>query len=1196
MKIYIIKGLYSLHSTFLVYNKKRLLLIKVFLLNRWMMRIQATLFFLIFLLLQLGYAAKAQKVKISGKNLQIDQVFDQIQKQTGYSFIYRIKDLENVRTLDMDVQDVSLTDAMDLVLKNSNLSYVLKNKTIIIRKTDKLPAKETQQRQQTVSGVVTGGDNETLSGVNVNVVGGQQSTSTDQNGAFRIPVESLSATLRFSYLGYQTKEVSLNGQTNLNVQLVEDNRQLDEVVVTALGFKEMKDRLGSTSSTIKTADIVRSGEAGVINGLAGRAAGVQINRSSGDPGAGSNIQVRGQNTITGSNQPLIIIDGVPMSNNTLGDSRSGVAQQSRLNDINPEDIESMQVLKGASAAGLWGSRAANGVIVITTKQGANDNKLDVNFSSTASFDRVNRLHPLQEAYGQGSNGVYNPTSQFSWGDKIADRSGEADEVNLDGPRFEAYNGPTFYPIIQKNSRAIYNAEREDAVFRTGTFFDNNLSLSGGNEKGNFYMGLGRLDQKGIFAGQSDYQRNTVRFNTSRQFNDVVRASAHANYIKTSSNRIQKGDNASGLYIGMLRSSPDFDSRYWKGDYYASPTAAAIPNRQRAYRNPLGESLNPGYNDPLWTINELTNLTQVERFLMSAELGIKPLEWFDLTTRGGIDTYNDRRVTNHPISSVLNSGRGNYNQEIIKETEMNLDVIGRAVKDISSSITGTWIMGFNINDRTYNSLGGTMNNFIMDDVPPNFANSAVENNFPYNSETHRRTARLYSTLNVGFKDQLFLNLSGAGESGSTFGSSSRSTFYYPSADVAWLFTELDGVRSNILSFGKFRASYGIVGIQPEPYRNTTPFITASFSNWANNLSGAGYGGAYVESTIQGDPNLKPERKTEWEIGADLRFFKDKLTLGYTYYQNEIVDLLLQVSAAGSTGFSQRYTNAGKMENKGMELDLNYNVLNRKDFSWNVFANWSRNLNRVTDLAGTDIITFTGGALSTVAHLGSAMSTFYGGAYQRNADGSLALSTTGFPQLSTELEIIGDPNPDWRGGFGTSISYKNINLNVLFETFQGGDFYEGTRGTIYNFGTHADVGNEVFLSQDLYNYAGNLLPAGTLARGNIADFGGGPVLLDQSFYTSLGSHAGQLAEQFVSDGSWTRVREISLGYDLNSPKFQQWSKLKSVNITVTARNPFLWTNIVGIDPETNVAGVGNSRGVDYFNNPSTRSLLFSLKINY
>ncbi|WP_206106012.1 SusC/RagA family TonB-linked outer membrane protein [Olivibacter sp. XZL3] len=1160
------------------------------------MRLPITLLYLTLFLLQLGYAAKAQKVSISARKATLEQIFHEIQVQTDYAIIYKVSDLKNVSVPNITLHDASLTTAMDQVLKNSGLTYLLKNKTIIIRKENKPNRREVLNVQEQISGKVLGEDGQPLSGVSVSVVGAQGGTSTNEEGIFHISVTDPAAKLRFSYIGYQVKEIALGQSTSLTVQMEPDNQLLDAVVVTALGFKEVKDRLGSTSSTVKASDIVRSGETGLINGLAGKAAGVQINRSSGDPGAGSNIQIRGQNTITGSNQPLVIIDGIPMSNSTLGDARGGVAQQSRLNDINPEDIESMQVLKGASAAGLWGSRAANGVIVITTKQGANDNKLNVNFSSTTSLDEVNRLHPLQSNYGQGSNGVFNPTSQFSWGDKIDDRSGGEDEVDRNGARFEAYNGKTFYPIIQKNSREIYNEERENAVFRTGTYFDNNLSLSGGNEKGNFYLGLGRLDQKGVFNGQSDYGRNTVRLNTSRKFNDFVTASARANYIKTSANRIQKGDNSSGLYIGMLRSSPDFDSRYWKGDYYASPTASAIPNRQRSYRNYLGASANPGYNDPLWSIHELTNLTEVERFLMSAELVIKPVDWFDLTTRGGIDSYNDRRVTNHPLNSVLNSGRGSYEQEIIKETENNLDIIGRVIKDISPAVSSTWILGFNVNDRKYHELGGTMNNFIMDDVPPNFSNSTYENNYPYNSESHRRTARLYATLNLGYREQLYLNLSGAGESGSTFGSASKSTFYYPSADIAWLFSQLPGLQNKVLSFGKLRGSYGIVGIQPEPYRNTTPFITASFGNWANDLSGAGYGGAYVESTVQGDPYLKPERKTEWEIGTDLRFFDNKLSVGYTYYQNKIVDLLLQVSAAGSTGFRQRYTNAGKMENKGMELDLNYNILSKNDFSWNVFANWSRNRNRVTDLAGTDLITFTGGALSTVARVGSAMSTFYGGAYQRNPDGSLALTSTGFPQLSTESQIIGDPNPNWRGGIGTDLSYKKVHLHVLLETFQGGDFYEGTRGTLYNFGTHADVGHEVALTQDLYNYAGNVIPAGSVVRGNIGDFGGGPVLLDQSFYTSIGSHTGQLAEQFVSDGSWTRIREISLGYDLNSPKFQNWSKLKSVNITVTARNPFLWTKISGIDPETNVAGVGNSRGVDYFNNPSTRSLVFSLKINY
>jgi TonB-linked SusC/RagA family outer membrane protein len=1049
----------------------------------------------------------------------------------------------------------------------------------------------------TIKGRVTAQEDRlALPGVNISVKGTTTGTTTDADGNYTISVPSPESILVFSFLGYISQEIPIGSQTSINVTLVADTKQLNEVVVTALGFKEEKDRLGSTLATVKPEDIKRSGETGVINGLAGKAAGVLISRSTGDPGAGSYIQIRGQNTITGSNQPLIIIDGVPMSNSTTGDSRGGVAQQSRLNDINPEDIASMQILKGASAAGLWGSRAANGVIVITTKRGANDNKLNVAFSSTVSFDKVNVLHPLQEAYGQGSNGVFNPTTQYSWGDKIASRAGGEDVVNMNGARFESYQGKTFYPIITKNSKETYNQARQDAVFRTGTYYDNNINLSGGNDKGNFYLSFGNLDQKGIFAGQSDYKRYSVRFNSQRQFNDIIRASANANFVRTTSNRIQKGDNAGGLYIGMLRSPADFDSRYWKGSYFASPTASAIRNRQRSYRNYLGASANPSYNDPLWTINELTNLSEVDRLIMNSELVVTPKDWFSITARGGIDTYNDRRVTNSPVSSFANSGAGQYEQQIISETELNLDVIGRASRDFGENITSTLIVGFNINDRKYNSLGGLMNNFILEEAPPNFANSTATNNYPYNMESHRRTARMYSTVNLGFFNQLYVNGSIAGESGSTFGSASKSTFYYPSADVAWQFSQLPTFRGGPLSFGKLRASYGIVGIQPEPYRNTTPYITAAFGSWSTNLTGSGYGGAYVESATQGDPNLLPERKTEWEMGVDLRFFKNKLSVGYTYYQNRIRDLLLQVSSAGSTGFSQKYTNAGSMENKGMELEFNLNVLQKKDFQWNVFANWSKNKNRVTNLGGTEIVTFTGGALSTVAHVGDALSSFYGGVYQRNEDGSMNLTSTGFPKLGTTLGIVGDPNPDWRGGFGTNLSYKKLSLNVLFETFQGGDFYEGTRGVLVNFGTYADVGNEVTLSQDMYNYAGTLFKAGTTLRGNVKDYGGGPVLLDQSFYTSIGGHSGQLTEQFVRDGSWTRIREITLGYQLNSPGFRKKTKLDGISFAVTARNPVLWTKVVGIDPETNVSGVGNARGVDYFNNPSTKSLVFSLKINY
>lgn len=1054
-------------------------------------------------------------------------------------------------------------------------------------------------QSRTVTGKVTSKDDGSpLPGVSVALKGTGIGTVTDVGGSFQLAVPESGGTLVFSFIGMLQKEVKVGNQASISVALETDSKQLSEVVVTALGFKEDKDKQGSTASVVEADALVRGGETGVINGISGRAAGVQITKSAGDPGAGSTIQIRGQNTITGSNQPLVIVDGVPISNSTLGSEAAGVTQQSRLNDLNPEDIASMQVLKGASAAALWGSRAANGVIVITTKKGA-EGKMGLSFSSTLSLDRPNRLHPLQNIYGQGSNGVYSPIAANSWGDKISERSGGEDVVDMNGPRFEAYNGETYYPIIQKNSTETYEEELEDAVFRTGTYLDNNLSLSGGNEQGNFYFSLGDLRQKGILNGTSDYKRTSVRFNTQRQFNEIIRLSANANYVRTTSNRVQRSNSVNGLYIAMLRTPADFDSRSYIGDYYSSPTASAIPNRQRAYRNYLGANANPIYNSALWAINELTNFSEVDRFIVNSELVISPANWIDITARGGVDTYTDQRLTDFPMWSASANGLGNFTEEMYKENELNFDLIGRATKDFGSNLTSTFIVGFNVNDRKYYRLGGNMTNYIIADAPLNFVNSTRTNNEPFNNRSNRRMARLYSTVNLGFYNQLFLNVSGAAEAGSTFGGSSKSTFYYPSADVAWQFTELAALNGNsILSFGKLRASYGIVGIQPEPYRNTTTFVDASFSDWSSGLSGAGYGGAFVQSARQGDPDLKPERKTEWELGTDLRFLNNKLSVGFTYYQNKIEDLLLDVSTAASTGFTQRYTNAGTMENKGLELDLNYNLIQNQDFNWNVFANASRNKNRVTDLAGTDIITLGGFSTtaSTVAKVGYSLSSLYGGAYLRDETGALSLNANGFPQVAPTFQVLGDPNPDWRGGFGTNLSYKKFSLNVLFETSQGGDFYEGTRGVLYNFGRHADVANEVTLTQDLTNYAGQVIPAGSTVRGNIQDFGAGPVLLDQSFYTSIGGGFSTLVEQFVSDASWTRVRELSLGYSLSSESFRQKTKLQSIDFTVTARNPFLWTNIRGIDPETNLNGVGNSRGQDYFNSPNTKSLVFSLRFNY
>ncbi len=1050
-----------------------------------------------------------------------------------------------------------------------------------------------------------------LPGVNIMIKGTTQGTTTDFDGNFTLEVPSSSSVLIFSSTGLKSQEITVGDRTVFDIKLETDTKTLAEIVVTALGYEEDPDVLGSTSSKVEGVSIARSGEAQLVNGISGRAAGVLVNRSAGDPGAGSYIQIRGQSTITGNSQPLIVVDGIPISNssqddspNVSGNTSGGVVQQSRMNDINPNDVESMQILKGASAAALWGSRAANGVIIITTKKGRKKSGINVSYKSSYSIDQINVFHEKQTKYGQGFNGAYNPNGAQSWGDKISDRSGAADVVDESGEFFEGgITGTRYYPILSKNETTVYDPSNYDQLFQDGQTFDNNISISGADDKGSsFFFSLGHLDQEGIYTSNSDYKRTSIRFNTVKEFNKVVKMSTNAMYTASSSNRVQRGNNTAGAIVAYLRTPPDFDVTDYIGNYYSSATAAPIEGRQRSYRRYLANTAHPVYNNPLWTLYQQQNLSDVDRFIVSSEIKLKPVQWFELTTRGGVDSYIDERVGFFPINEVIGGANGSFSQQLTKETQLNLDVIGRANAELAPEIHGSLVLGFNINNRKYLNLMSSLSNFLIANNPPlSVDNAEPTNRTPYNFISEIRTARAYSTANISAFDMAFLNLSLAAESTSTFGDLTDNTFYYPAADLAVIFTQIDALSAlPALSFGKLRASYGVVGVQPEPYRTATDYVTTSFSNtpWGDVLTGAGYGGAYIQGSEKGDPYLKPEQKTEFELGTDLRFINHKLSMSFTYYQNKTEDLLLPIPVASSSGFLSKYTNAGTLENKGIELDMGYDIVSSRDLLINVYGNFNRNRNEVTDLAGTEFVSLAGidGFIESGAAEGYPVGVLWNGRYARTEGGEIILDANGFPTIDESSGVIGDPNPHWRGGAGINASYKGFGLNVLFETSQGNDLYSGTAGVMYSFGTHADNGNEVTLTEDLVNYAGATIPAGSTVRGNIVDFGAGPVLLDQSYYTTLGSGFGALKEQFIYDASWTRLRELTLSYNLSSEGFRERTKLESVTFSVTGRNLWLMTDMIGVDPETNLTGTSTGRGMDYFNSPGTRSFIFTLTVNY
>lgn len=1066
-----------------------------------------------------------------------------------------------------------------------------------------------------VTGKVTAADDGSpLPGVSVVIKGSTVGITTDASGKYSINAEP-SATLVFSFIGFTIQEAAVGNRTTIDVKLVSDTKQLGEIVVTAIGLKEDKDKFASSVSTVKGPSITKSGETSLLTGLSGKAAGVLITRNGGDPGAGAYIQIRGQNTINGNAQPLFIVDGVPVSNsfdNTAG-AGNAIIQQSRINDLNPEDIESVEVLKGASAAALWGTRAANGVVIITTKKGKDTNgKVNISFKSTVSLDEVNKIHKLQTTYGQGNNGLYNQGDRTSWGDKIADRTGGEDtyitDPNAAGykgfitfadgtKRYAIASGTAANPHGGKNSKQVYDHTKDP--FRTGYFFDNNLSVSGGNAKTNYSISYGNLNQQGVVKSFSDYKRNTARINVSSQFTDWLRASSSVGYTNSKSTRIQQGDNLDGILLGGLRTSPDFDNSEYVGTY-TDASGTTYPNRHVSYRNPLGASTNPRYSNPLWNINNNKNTTNVDRIMGNIEVGLDPVNWLNITGRVGVDNFTDDRVERFPVYAA-SYNTGFLSKYLITEKQFNTDVFARTTKRFGNALSANLLVGLNYNSRARSWIYSQITDFIVPSAPDILTNAQNSNLQASNYTSLIRTYAYYAQADFQAYDQLFLTLTGRSESASTFGSKVNNSFFFPSTALAWQFTKLAAFSNNpVLSFGKLRVNWGQVGIQPQPYTNFTTFSPASYGDsYASSLQSKSslYGGGFTRDNTAGNQFLKPERKTEVEIGTDLRFLNNRLSLSATYYSNKTEDVILNINTPNETGFTNTVRNAATLQNKGIEIELSGDAIRTENFSWNVAANFSQNHNKVISLAGLSVYSLPGSYGGSSLIPGQPFGVFFGTDFLHDDKGKYVLDANGFVQAGTESEIIGNPNPKWRGGITNTFSYKGLSLAVLFDAVQGNQFFNGTRGALYTFGTHADNGHEVVSDVDLKTVDGQTIKAGTPFRGAIKDFGGGPVALTQAWYQGLGtSFSSASAKQFIEDASVVRLREISVNYNLHSAGFRKVTRLSSIDFSLTGRNLLLWTPFTGVDPEINITGAGIVRGEDWFSNPNTRSFLFSIKINY
>lgn len=1057
--------------------------------------------------------------------------------------------------------------------------------------------------QQNVKGTITDPNGEPLAGVTILEVGTFNGVASDANGKYSIDLSSADAILEFSFIGFKNYSQSVGTLSQMDVLLEEDQEQLNEVIVTALGFKSKRDELGYANSVVNSEQIAKSGESSLLNSLAAKSSGVRISRNSGDPGAGSYIQIRGLSTITSDAQPLIVVDGVPISNDTRGNGSGRIAQQSRLNDINPNDIESVTVLKGASAAALWGTQALGGVIVITTKSGQYNQKLKVSIKSTYSTDVINVRYPLQTKYGQGNNGTYNSRARDSWGDKISERAGGGDEFDTTGEYYVDQAGNIYYPTTSKNSQTIYDDSNFDQIFQNGSFWENNISLSGGNANSTAFFSISDMDQKGIIRNNSNYRRTTVRFNGEHRLADKLLLNANINYSRTTSDRVLRGATSSGLYLGLLRTPGDFDNTGYRGDYYSSATASPISNRHRSYREPIAADGTPTYNNPSWTIYEQEDIAKVDRFINTFKFTYSPTNWIDLIARAGIDQYSEKREEFYTPGSAAGAySSGYFNTEIASNKIFNTDIIAKASRAFGENFDTNLLVGFNFNHKKRSVNGNDMTNFVqftdLASGTRDIDNSLPENRGVTSSFGQERTVGVYSSLSVSAYDMIFFNATIRGEAASTFGDNTNNTFYFPSTSIAWQFSELLNVKA--ISFGKLRASYGEVGVQPQRYNTSNNYVSANLSDeYGGSLDFSLYGnGGFVPSSFRGSAELRPERKKEIELGADFRFLHDRLSLSGTYFRNKTEDVLLDFPVAHSRGYREIYSNGAEITNEGSEFDLGYKILDSKDLSWQVNLIFSSVNNIVTNLAGVENINLGGlSAVNSRAVEGEALGVLWGSRTLRDDDGNIVYDAFGFPEQDVVEGVIGDPNPDWQGALSTGIRYKNFTLSAIFETYQGADIFAGTKSVLNNLGRWEASGNETSSNQNLLDYNGNIIPMGTTFRGDVKDFGAGPVALTEPWYIGDGGFfSNGNDELYIEDGSWTRLREATLSYSLIAPWLKEKVGLTSVEVSATGRNLLLWTKFEGNDPDTNLSGVSSARGIDYFNNPSTKSFIFTLLLNF
>ena len=1025
-------------------------------------------------------------------------------------------------------------------------------------------------------------------------------TKADGSYRFTVPaarVTGQQALLSVRLQGFKPKSVTITlnpGNINTDFQLETQAVVLQQLVITGEGTITTNEKLGATVNNVGADQIAKANEQNLTESLAGKAPNVQVTSESADPGSSVNIQIRGAKTFSGDGQPLFIVDGVPVDNssiNTQGqfanNGEQGTVNPNRIVDINPNDVESVTILKGSAAAAIYGARAAQGVVLITTKSGK-AGKTQYSLRSSYSFDKVTAGYPLQTTYGQGNNGfladngIVPDSDQFSsshsWGQPLA-------------PGTTTYN-------------------HFNEMFETGHVADNNLSISGGDDRRTFFLSGGINNNSGIVAGPNDsYKRQTIRLKASQLIGDKFKVGGNLSYIDSRGSYIQRGDNTSGIMLGGLRTPPEWNNK----DYFSSNGAY----KTYRFQNPTlaAADVGRGYDNPFWIVAEAPAKSNLNRILGNLDLNWEPADWLKIQETAGADYYTDSRLEALPLGNSTTSVgqviRADYNNYIL---DHNLTAI--ASHTFSPSFTGTFTLGQNLNATDFGQIYVLGTGLI---APKPFQVLNTVSKDPNDSTAKVRRESYFGQATADLWDQLFLTGALRNDGFSTFGSNNR-RHWFPKASAAWTFTKAISGLTDKIDFGKVRFAYGQTGREPLVYTTNSLYRVGTFVEYGGDASGilrTIYQGAagLIGPNAVGSDSLRPEKTREYEGGLDFGLFKGWATFGISYYDSKTTDVIFQGPTPPSSGFISIVKNAATITNKGWEVTTDLHPIRGQDFSWNVGLVWGRNRNLVTNLSGsTDILVGSQAILTTVARVGFPTGSFAGFDFVRcgrgltvgddnidddvcqgKPDGALYIGSNGFPVLDQDhLRVLGSSQPDWNGSVRTDVTFlKHWNASALLDIKHGGKEYNGTRGALYVYGTHkdTDIRGQTFVFGPSANGV-----QGFHGDANVAGPGAGvPVIIDQNWFENDGGAFGGNAVDFIEDGGFTKLREVSLGYTFVQPWVSRSLGLSSIDLRLAGRNLVTWTHYSGLDPETQLGGATLVGGFDWFNNPQARSFVVTVGLN-